>query len=119
MSDDEKPLVDFDSPPSAPSPRVRLPPTSDVNELHTRLRADPRFNPPIPSAWTRAALVAFVICLMYFAVTLRKTLAQAPETVQVQRYSDEYQFRPAASPVITEYLPNGNVRLRGAQATRR
>lgn len=30
------------------------------------------------------------------------------------RYSEEFRFRPAASPVITEYLKDGRIRLRGA-----
>lgn len=30
------------------------------------------------------------------------------------RYSDEFKYRPAASPVITEYLKDGRIRLRGA-----
>ncbi len=30
------------------------------------------------------------------------------------RYSDEFKYRPAASPVITEYLPGNRIRLRGA-----
>lgn len=30
------------------------------------------------------------------------------------RYSDEFKFRPAASPVITETLKDGRIRLRGA-----
>lgn len=30
------------------------------------------------------------------------------------RYSDEHRYRPAASPVITEYLKDGRIRLRGA-----
>lgn len=30
------------------------------------------------------------------------------------RYSDEFRYRPAASPVITEYLKDGRIRLRGA-----
>lgn len=33
------------------------------------------------------------------------------------RYSKDYKFRPAASPVITEQLKDGRVRLRGAQPT--
>jgi len=32
----------------------------------------------------------------------------------VHRYSDEFRYRPAASPVITEYLKDGRIRLRGA-----
>ena len=30
------------------------------------------------------------------------------------RYSEEFKYRPAASPVITEYLKDGRIRLRGA-----
>jgi hypothetical protein len=30
------------------------------------------------------------------------------------RYSEEYKYRPASSPVITEYLKDGRMRLRGA-----
>jgi len=29
-------------------------------------------------------------------------------------YSDEFKYRPAASPVITEYLKDGRIRIRGA-----
>jgi len=29
-------------------------------------------------------------------------------------YSEEHKYRPAASPVITEYLKDGRIRLRGA-----
>ncbi|KAJ9117135.1 hypothetical protein QFC24_006594 [Naganishia onofrii] len=37
-----------------------------------------------------------------------------PNVIYASRYSDEYKFRPAASPVITETLPDGRIRLRGA-----
>ena len=30
------------------------------------------------------------------------------------RYNEEFKYRPAASPVITEYLKDGRMRLRGA-----
>ncbi|KAI0090174.1 hypothetical protein BDY19DRAFT_905224 [Irpex rosettiformis] len=107
MSDDKKPPVD--SPSSAPSPRQRLPPTSDINELHARFRADPRFNPPTPSIWTRLALVVLVIILFWFGVNMRKEMARPPPEVQALRYSNEFQYRPAASPVITETLADGQV----------
>ena len=32
----------------------------------------------------------------------------------MKRYSKDYKFRPAASPVITETLKDGRTRLRGA-----
>lgn len=35
----------------------------------------------------------------------------------VSRYSKDFKFRPAASPVITESLKDGRVRLRGATPT--
>ena len=35
-------------------------------------------------------------------------------TDNVCRYSDEFKYRPAASPVITDYLKDGRIRLRGA-----
>jgi len=34
--------------------------------------------------------------------------------LQLFRYSNEFKFRPAASPVITETLKDGRIRLRGA-----
>ncbi|KAJ9114670.1 hypothetical protein QFC22_005546 [Naganishia vaughanmartiniae] len=37
-----------------------------------------------------------------------------PKVIYASRYSDEYKFRPAASPVITETLADGRIRLRGA-----
>lgn len=32
------------------------------------------------------------------------------------RYSDEFKYRPAASPIITEKLKDGRIRIRGATA---
>lgn len=37
-------------------------------------------------------------------------LARSP----ARSYSDEFKYRPAASPVITEYLKDGRIRIRGA-----
>ncbi|KAJ9107010.1 hypothetical protein QFC19_002878 [Naganishia cerealis] len=42
------------------------------------------------------------------------TRATKPKVIYASRYSDEYKFRPAASPVITETLADGRIRLRGA-----
>lgn len=118
---------------------TRPQPTSDIDELHARLHADPRFNPPTPSPWKRAALLVFAIALFYFAVTMRQSMRAAkrePEVVYAQRYavpcsqaagglttadrySNEHKFRPAASPIITERLPDGRLKVRGAQPTHR
>ena len=35
----------------------------------------------------------------------------------LSRYSKEHKFRPAASPIITETLRDGRVRIRGAAPT--
>lgn len=54
-------------------------PTSNIDELHRRLHTDPRFNPPTPSPWKRAALLVFVLGLLYVAMTLRSAMRVKPE----------------------------------------
>lgn len=98
-------------------PQRRLEPTSDIDELHRRLAEDPRFNPPTPSPWKRAALIILVVFLFWLGITLRKQMARQPEIIYASRYSKEHKFRPAASPIITERLPDGRLRVRGAQPT--
>lgn len=66
------------------SPRARQEPTSDINELHARLHADPRFNPPTPSVWKRIALLVFAFSLLWLGMTLRKPV-KGPEVVHTQR----------------------------------
>ena len=65
--------------------RERLEPTSDINELHARLRADPRFNPPTPSLWKRVALLIIVCVLFWLGFHLRKPLRMEQEIVQAKR----------------------------------
>ncbi|KAH9948597.1 hypothetical protein B0H21DRAFT_230595 [Amylocystis lapponica] len=92
-------------------------PTSDIRKLNEHLNRDPRFNPPTPSFWKRLALVAFVVVLFWFAITLRVQLARPPKVVHATRYSKEFKYRPAASPIITERLKDGRTRVRGALPT--
>ncbi|CDO75128.1 hypothetical protein BN946_scf185010.g53 [Trametes cinnabarina] len=91
-------------------------PTSDIHELHRRLEEDPRFNPPTPSAWKRVALILFMIACLWIGFKLRTAVVetQQPKVIHASRYSKEYKFRPAASPIITERLKDGRVRVRGA-----
>ncbi|KAH8094528.1 hypothetical protein BXZ70DRAFT_362498 [Cristinia sonorae] len=98
---------------------AREPPTSDVNELRRRLAKDPRFNPPTPSYWKRVALIIVVILLFYVALKMRVALAKSrpPQVIYANRYSKEYKFRPAASPIVTEKLKDGRVKVRGAHPT--
>lgn len=107
-------------------------------ELHRALREDPRFNVPTPSPWKRFALILFTAWLFWMAFTLRLNLNEKKAASQVihadryahtlslemvvheqNRYSKEFKYRPAASPIITERLQDGRTRIRGAQATPR
>ncbi|KAK7678585.1 hypothetical protein QCA50_018457 [Cerrena zonata] len=97
---------------------TRPEPTSDINVLHQRLREDPRFNPPTPSVWKRISLIIIVLVLFWvaYSIKLQKPEPKAP-VVHANRYSKDYKFRPAASPIITERLKDGRTRVRGAQPT--
>lgn len=77
--------------PTAPSDLKRRTshdePTSDIHELHRRLEADPRFNPPTPSAWKRVALILFLLFVFWFGFKLRTSVspAAAPKVVHASR----------------------------------
>lgn len=43
---------------------------------------DPRFNPPTPSAWKRAALLLFIVFLFWFSVRLRVRAPLPAEDVE-------------------------------------
>ena len=77
--------VDKKSTPPPQSSSSRPQPTSDIDELHARLYADPRFNPPTPSVWKRAALIILAITLLWLGVTLRKPMKR-PDVLHAQRY---------------------------------
>lgn len=71
--------------PTSSTPRARPEPTSDIDELHARLHADPRFNPPMPSIWKRIVLLIFAATMLWLGMTLRKPMRR-PEVVHAQRY---------------------------------
>ncbi|KZT20902.1 hypothetical protein NEOLEDRAFT_1074740 [Neolentinus lepideus HHB14362 ss-1] len=85
--------------------------------LHAKLRQDPRFNQPAPALWKRILLLVFFFGLVWLGFNLRLQGNSDPKVVHAQRYSKDYKFRPAASPVISERLKDGRVRVRGAQPT--
>ncbi|TFK47664.1 hypothetical protein OE88DRAFT_784501 [Heliocybe sulcata] len=85
--------------------------------LHAKLQQDPRFNQPAPAPWKRALLLLFLLALLYLGLHLRLQSPAETKVVHAQRYSKDYKFRPAASPVVTEKLKDGRVRVRGAQPT--
>ncbi|WVR00196.1 hypothetical protein IAU59_007338 [Kwoniella sp. CBS 9459] len=77
------------------------------------------FNRPPPSWWKRVLLVIALLAMGWISIKLgslgwgaRKD--DKPTIIYASRYSDEHKYRPAASPVITEYLPGNRIRLRGA-----
>ncbi|KAG1733350.1 uncharacterized protein EDB91DRAFT_1057544 [Suillus paluster] len=82
---------------------------SQIKQLH----ADPRFNRPAPSLWKRIALLLAVAFLFWLAFQFQPRRSQ-PKVVHAERYSKDFKYRPAASPIITERLKDGVVRLRGA-----
>ncbi|KAH7921656.1 hypothetical protein BV22DRAFT_1198022 [Leucogyrophana mollusca] len=89
--------------------------TVDNDEQETRIaQPDPRFNRQSPSWWKRVALLSFIAFLFWLAFTLRPSRNVEPKVIHASRYSKEYKYRPAASPIITERLKDGRVRLRGA-----
>ncbi|KIJ48781.1 hypothetical protein M422DRAFT_161909 [Sphaerobolus stellatus SS14] len=84
-----------------------------MQDLEERFRRDPRFNVPAPSKWRRIALVLFTVFLFWCALRMRAA-RQQPEIIYADRYSKEFKYRPAASPIITERLKDGRIRIRGA-----
>ncbi|KAL7411956.1 hypothetical protein BDY24DRAFT_416517 [Mrakia frigida] len=130
--------VPSSSPPSSPrsststlppAPRRRGPPPATTS-----------FERPQVPSWQRALLLAFIAVLFYLAFHLgglgdgKGTTAggklhdgrakfneglkerYGAEVVHAKRYSPEFKYRPAASPVIKERLKDGSgkIRLRGA-----
>ncbi|KAK2467204.1 hypothetical protein APHAL10511_000753 [Amanita phalloides] len=65
-----------------------------------------------------ATIVAvFAIVLGFVISTYQNIQTGKPKVIYATRYSKEHRFRPAASPIVTETLRDGRVRIRGAQAT--
>ncbi|KAI6006896.1 hypothetical protein EDD15DRAFT_2153532 [Pisolithus albus] len=92
--------------------------TSGPSQSTPRRLTDPRFNPPPPPIWKRVALIALIIFLFWLSYSLRRTKKNAQQDIiYASRYSKEFKYRPAASPIITERLKDGRVRLRGAYPT--
>ncbi|KII86693.1 hypothetical protein PLICRDRAFT_43344 [Plicaturopsis crispa FD-325 SS-3] len=83
-------------------------------EQARQLQRDPRFSQPKPPLWSRIALLAFIAFLFWLSFNLRYATQTPPKVVHATRYSREHKFRPAASPIITERLKDGRVRVRGA-----
>ncbi|TRM70523.1 hypothetical protein BD626DRAFT_564146 [Schizophyllum amplum] len=90
---------------------------AERERLENELAADPRFNQPAPAKWKRLALLVGFGLLVYAALALREYANRPPKIIYASRYSEEYKYRPAASPIITETLRDGRLRVRGAAPT--
>lgn len=97
------PQSDPDASPRAADPSFR--------PLRASVQAE--FNRPPPSWWKRALLVLALVVMGWLTVKLGG-MNRKPQVIYAQRYSEQYKYRPAASPVITEHLKDGRIRIRGA-----
>ncbi|KAJ7758313.1 hypothetical protein B0H16DRAFT_1313977, partial [Mycena metata] len=77
---------------------------------------DPRFVMPTPAPWKRAAFLVLLVFCFWLAFQIKGERAK-PKVVHANRYSKQYKYRPAASPIVTETLKDGRVRVRGAAPT--
>ncbi|GAA5858051.1 hypothetical protein JCM8547_006679 [Rhodosporidiobolus lusitaniae] len=64
-----------------------------------------RFDLP-PYSWSQAAV-------RRWNGQEQKVVRQRPALRNVERYSPQHRFRPAASPIVTEVAKDGKVKLRG------
>ncbi|KAF7290868.1 Casein kinase I isoform alpha [Mycena kentingensis (nom. inval.)] len=85
--------------------------------------ADPRFDRPAPSPWKRAALLLTIALLFWLALHMKSPKgifrsSKQQTVVYSNRYSKEYKFRPAASPIITQTMKDGRLEVHGAAPTK-
>ncbi|KAJ7442962.1 hypothetical protein FB451DRAFT_95543 [Mycena latifolia] len=80
---------------------------------------DPAATPPRPPAFSwRTRILYLLLMVAVLWLVLQKTGPKPkPKVVYANRYSNEFKFRPAASPIITETLKDGRKRVRGAAPT--
>ncbi|KAJ8462225.1 hypothetical protein ONZ45_g18014 [Pleurotus djamor] len=105
---------------SSPPP-PQTPNQAFLQHLHEVAERDPRFHQPTPSPLKRGLLVVFLVFLFWLALYMRTSILSYITKVEIQRsndrYSEEFFFRPAASPVITTTLADGSVHVKGTLPT--
>ncbi|KAI9633971.1 uncharacterized protein MKK02DRAFT_38642 [Dioszegia hungarica] len=101
------------SDPSVPETNTSLDVDADDVDTHRPLRASVQaeFNRQPPAMWKRLLLLAVILGLGWFSFSVARP---KPRVIYAQRYSEEFKYRPAASPIITETLKDGRLRIRGA-----
>ncbi|KAI5885399.1 uncharacterized protein SCHCODRAFT_02719058 [Schizophyllum commune H4-8] len=85
--------------------------------MEDALAEDERFTRPAVPVWKRAGLLVALGLLVWAALALREYANRPPTIIYASRYSEEFKYRPAASPIITETLRDGRLRVRGAAPT--
>ncbi|KAJ7446957.1 hypothetical protein FB451DRAFT_1148131 [Mycena latifolia] len=113
-SDDEP--SDDEPLPAPESSRQRSNSSSSSTSASFPPAVDPRFVQPTPSAWKRALLLGGIVFLFWLTFQIKGTKV-TPKVVHASRYSKEFKYRPAASPILTETLKDGRLRVRGAGPT--
>ncbi|KII90683.1 hypothetical protein PLICRDRAFT_39264 [Plicaturopsis crispa FD-325 SS-3] len=73
--------------------------TIEREEQAQQLQNDSRLAQPTPSAWKHVSLLAFVALLFWLSFSIHFPTRGAPIVHDTNRYSKEFRFRPAASPV--------------------
>ncbi|KAG5652385.1 hypothetical protein H0H81_005181 [Sphagnurus paluster] len=72
-----------------------------------------------PPFLKRLILVVCTLFLFWAALQLRGIFyrEEKAQVIYASRYSKDHKFRPAASPIITETLKDGRIRIHGAGPT--
>ncbi|KAJ8083421.1 hypothetical protein AAF712_011875 [Marasmius tenuissimus] len=75
--------------------------------------------PPQSSRLKRVFLLLLIGALVWRAFFSKDAWfgKKEPQVVHAKRYSKEFKYRPAASPIITETMKDGRLRVRGAEPT--
>ncbi|KAH7906975.1 hypothetical protein BJ138DRAFT_1015296 [Hygrophoropsis aurantiaca] len=94
--------------------RLATSPDSEYDTERNPAPVDPRFNRPPPATWKRISLLVFVAFLFWLSFSIKSKKPVEENIIHASRYSKEFKYRPAASPIITERLKDGRTRLRGA-----
>ncbi|KLO17800.1 hypothetical protein SCHPADRAFT_994134 [Schizopora paradoxa] len=97
-------------------PGVQHQPPETSNEFASPRRAAREYGRR-RSRCVSIAYAVVVLLALFFAYHLFLSPKEVPKVVHANRYSKDFKYRPAASPVITETLKDGRTRLRGAHFT--
>ncbi|KAG7096012.1 hypothetical protein E1B28_006694 [Marasmius oreades] len=92
---------------------------SESEEEDEQQRPPPPPPPPPsrPSALKRFVWLLFIGFAVWQIVFSKSPWfgKKEPQIIYAKRYSKEFKYRPAASPIVTETLKDGRIRIRGAE----